>query len=398
MTADPGATPVAARALAPDLARGGMLLLIALANVHLYGYGPLGRTATRPGHRGGPAGRAAADVPGRRAGVPAVRTAVRIRDRAADPAAGAVGCRPAVTRLVRRRGGWMIVIGLLHGVLLWSGDIVGAYGLLAVLMAGLLVRGSDRAAGHRDRGRRHGHAALRRVGLAGAGGMRRCCPRCWSPNRSRRWPPGRSSGSRSACCPGGRGVRGRGARRVGRPAPAARRAGAAPPAAAPGGGGRDPAAALGGLPLALIARSCGPRRRRRCRWWPAPCTRSAGTPAGWATRRCSGCSPSGSPARGPGPWRVRCRPAGNGRCPATSPSRWPSWRCCRRGRSASGSTPGCGSSLIGFGAWLVILLVAALSDRAGYRGPAETLLRRLTYGRRRGAVSVEVPGNAGHRA
>ena len=40
----------------------------------------------------------------------------------------------------------MILIGLLHGVLLWPGDIVGAYGLLAVLMAGLLVGGSDRAA------------------------------------------------------------------------------------------------------------------------------------------------------------------------------------------------------------------------------------------------------------
>jgi hypothetical protein len=30
----------------------------------------------------------------------------------------------------------MIVIGFAHGVLLWAGDIVGAYGLLAVLMAG----------------------------------------------------------------------------------------------------------------------------------------------------------------------------------------------------------------------------------------------------------------------
>ena len=40
---DPGATPVTSRALAPDLARGGMLLLIALANVHVYLYGhPLG--------------------------------------------------------------------------------------------------------------------------------------------------------------------------------------------------------------------------------------------------------------------------------------------------------------------------------------------------------------------
>jgi uncharacterized membrane protein YeiB len=39
------------------------------------------------------------------------------------------------------------------------------------------------------------------------------------------------------------------------------------------------------------------------------------------------------------------------------------------------------AALISFGAWLLILVVAAASDRAGYRGPAELLLRRLTYGR-----------------
>ena len=43
-------------------------------------------------------------------------------------------------------------------------------------------------------------------------------------------------------------------------------------------------------------------------------------------------------------------------------------------------------ALVGFGAWLVILLVAAESGRRGYRGPAETLLRRLTYGPRRAAL------------
>jgi uncharacterized protein len=44
------------------------------------------------------------------------------------------------------------------------------------------------------------------------------------------------------------------------------------------------------------------------------------------------------------------------------------------------------AALVGLGTWLVILAVAALSDRAGYRGPAEVALRRLTYGRSRGAV------------
>ena len=44
------------------------------------------------------------------------------------------------------------------------------------------------------------------------------------------------------------------------------------------------------------------------------------------------------------------------------------------------------AALVGLGTWLVILVIAALSDRAGYRGPAEVVLRRLTYGRSRGPV------------
>ena len=41
------------------------------------------------------------------------------------------------------------------------------------------------------------------------------------------------------------------------------------------------------------------------------------------------------------------------------------------------------AALLAVSVWLVILLVAALSARAGLRGPAESLLRRLTYGRAR---------------
>jgi uncharacterized membrane protein YeiB len=40
------------------------------------------------------------------------------------------------------------------------------------------------------------------------------------------------------------------------------------------------------------------------------------------------------------------------------------------------------AALVGIGTWLVILLIADASARAGYRGPAELLLRRLTYGPR----------------
>ncbi|CAM2971990.1 DUF418 domain-containing protein [Actinomyces slackii] len=42
-------------------------------------------------------------------------------------------------RLVRRRGWWMILFGAVHG-LLFFGDIIGAYGLAAVVFAGWLAR------------------------------------------------------------------------------------------------------------------------------------------------------------------------------------------------------------------------------------------------------------------
>ena len=145
---EPGATPIAARALAPDLARGFMLLLIALANVHFWTYGyPIGV-------RGYPRDLTGADqvvallqvllVDGRAYplfaflfGYGIVQLARR-REMVGMPV-------EAVIRLIRRRGWWMVLIGFVHGVLLWSGDIVGAYGLIAVVLAGLLLRGTDRA-------------------------------------------------------------------------------------------------------------------------------------------------------------------------------------------------------------------------------------------------------------
>ena len=41
-------------------------------------------------------------------------------------------------RLVRRRGWWMILFGFVHGIV-FSGDIIGAYGLVAALFAGCLA-------------------------------------------------------------------------------------------------------------------------------------------------------------------------------------------------------------------------------------------------------------------
>lgn len=44
----------------------------------------------------------------------------------------------SISQLLRRRGWWMLLIGALHGILLWSGDIIGAYGITALLWVGTL--------------------------------------------------------------------------------------------------------------------------------------------------------------------------------------------------------------------------------------------------------------------
>lgn len=142
-----GATAIAARSLAPDLARGVMLLLIALANSHVYLHG----------HSIGVRGYPVVDTMPDRVVVLLQMTFV---DGRAYPMFAALfgygiiqllrrqtsgGLDPvAVRKLVRRRGGWMVLFGFVHALLLFSGDIIGAYGLLAVVLAGLLIRGSDR--------------------------------------------------------------------------------------------------------------------------------------------------------------------------------------------------------------------------------------------------------------
>ncbi|GAA4681165.1 DUF418 domain-containing protein [Pseudonocardia yuanmonensis] len=133
--------PLSARAVAPDLARGAMLLLIALANVHLF-------LLAAPGVRGYP------DRPGPAGGVVAFLQMLLVDGRAYPLFALLVGYGAvqlarrrddpdAAVRLLRRRGAWMVAIGAVHGILLFPGDILGAYGLLLVLLAGFLVRGTE---------------------------------------------------------------------------------------------------------------------------------------------------------------------------------------------------------------------------------------------------------------
>lgn len=142
-----GPTAVRDRALAPDVARGAMLLLIALANAHLYLYGQGNSFHAYPTVDGG------ADrwvtllqmtlVDGRAYPMFAALFGyglVQLYRR--RTAAGED--QPTATALLRRRGWWLIVFGAVHGVVLFSGDIIGAYGLLAVVLSGWLLAASDR--------------------------------------------------------------------------------------------------------------------------------------------------------------------------------------------------------------------------------------------------------------
>ena len=143
----PGAVPVAARSLAPDLARGAMLLFIALANAPGYLYGhPMGVRGYR--------------IPQTLPERLVIALQMTLVDGRAYPmfallfgygmvqmlrrhTASGVDAA-AVRRLIRRRGRWLVLIGLGHAALLFSGDILGSYGLLAVLLAGVLTRVGDR--------------------------------------------------------------------------------------------------------------------------------------------------------------------------------------------------------------------------------------------------------------
>ncbi len=389
--ADPGATPTAARALAPDLARGGMLLLIALANVHIYVYGH------SLGVRGYPRDLAGVDqvvallqmllVDGRAYPLFGLLFGYGIVQLTRRRAAIGVPA-DAVTRLVRRRGWWMVLIGLAHGVLLWSGDIVGAYGMIAVLLAGLLVRGNDRTllvvavAG----------TLLTTVIYAGSVTPMPGDPQTFLLSMAVENPLQAAFTRLFEWTVIGfvlqvLGVFGA----VALGAWAARRGVLDDPArhrplligAAVTG---IAAAVLLGLPFALMA----------AQHWTSP---SIGVAALAASMHALG-GYAGGVAYAALFGLVAIRMAGR-----TGPVATALQACGQRSLSCylaqsvsfAALLPawslGLGDgahlwqgALVGVGTWLVILLVAAVSARAGYRGPAEVLLRRLTYGPRHRAA------------
>ncbi|MEU8381199.1 DUF418 domain-containing protein [Streptosporangium sp. NPDC048865] len=142
-----GATPVTRRALAPDLARGLMLLLIALAHAHMY------LSGHEAGFRGYALDGTALDrlvagaqillVDGRALPMFAALFGyglVQLADR--QLATGRSW--PQVRAVLRRRSLWLLAFGFCHALLLFFGDILGAYGLVGLVLVGF-VRREDRA-------------------------------------------------------------------------------------------------------------------------------------------------------------------------------------------------------------------------------------------------------------
>ncbi|WP_344169773.1 DUF418 domain-containing protein [Kribbella lupini] len=132
------------RALAPDLIRGAMLLLIALANAANFAF------AGAPGVNGSPAGlervfnllkltlvdARAYPVFAVMFGYGLVQLARRQRNSGAS-----VG---AVRSILLKRHLWMIGFGLVHATLLYFGDFLGAYGIVGTACTLLLLNRGDK--------------------------------------------------------------------------------------------------------------------------------------------------------------------------------------------------------------------------------------------------------------
>ncbi|MFC4869674.1 DUF418 domain-containing protein [Streptomonospora arabica] len=144
----PGALPAGQRSLAPDLARGVMLLIIATVHAHLF---------RQVAGAGGFSLEGPADI-----GVTAVM-ALFAENRGYPMFAALFGYGlaqihrrrtaegrewPWVRRLLRRRGLALVAIGVAHTGLLFYGDIIAAYGLIALVFTAAMGMGDRRLLVH----------------------------------------------------------------------------------------------------------------------------------------------------------------------------------------------------------------------------------------------------------
>ncbi|MEH1164332.1 DUF418 domain-containing protein [Micromonospora sp. CPCC 205539] len=132
------------RALAPDLARGAMLLIIALANVAGVVFaGEPGLDTTPDGVDRGLNFLLFDLVHARGYPVFAVMFGYGLVQLARrQDAAGATPER--VRSVLLRRNAWLIAFGFAHAALLYYGDFLGAYGIVGIVMTLVLLRRSDR--------------------------------------------------------------------------------------------------------------------------------------------------------------------------------------------------------------------------------------------------------------
>ncbi|WP_327634017.1 DUF418 domain-containing protein [Kribbella sp. NBC_00482] len=132
------------RALAPDLIRGAMLLMIGLANSANFAF------AGQPGVESAPHGferilnflkltfvdARAYPVFAVMFGYGLVQLARRQRNSGATPG--------AVRRILLKRNAWLIGFGLVHATLLYFGDFLGAYGVVGIICTLFLLNRGDK--------------------------------------------------------------------------------------------------------------------------------------------------------------------------------------------------------------------------------------------------------------
>lgn len=140
-----GPEAVRPRALAPDLARGLMLLIVALVHAHMFVRGSAAVIRGYPPVAGAPLDALTAGLLTVLAdsrsfpmfallfGYGTGRILARERQRGRDER----GARA----VLRRRSRWLLLFGLCHALSLFAGDVLGAYGLLGLAAVGLTGAG-----------------------------------------------------------------------------------------------------------------------------------------------------------------------------------------------------------------------------------------------------------------
>lgn len=135
------------RVVAPDLARGVMLLFIVVANAPFYLWGqPSGLTSAHP------PGATGLDLAWQTFSLIVVDARSypmfaflfgygiwQLYRRQAEQGVDQASAR----RLLRKRHLWMIAFGAVHALLLWMGDVVGAYGLAGLILAAIFLDRRD---------------------------------------------------------------------------------------------------------------------------------------------------------------------------------------------------------------------------------------------------------------